>query len=276
MSALTLLQISRPRFWFYLAGPYLLGFLFGGGDFFNPSLLAISSFFFFLIIANLYLYGINDLFDRETDALNPKKQTKEHLLQIKEIAVLKLLLFFSLFITAGFVFFQPNTIAKVLLVAYTLLATFYSAPPFRFKSKPIIDSASNILYAFPGFIAYSALTGEMVSFSVLLLTLCWTAAMHLYSAIPDIKADKEAGLFTSAILLGKNGSLLTCFLLWSAFSLLVINSGWQYPFVFVTLIYPALPVVIFFSKKDIERIYWYFPYLNSLLGFLAFLSFFTK
>jgi 4-hydroxybenzoate polyprenyltransferase len=276
MSALTLLRISRPRFWFYLAGPYLLGFLFGGGDFFNPSLLAVSCFFFFLTIANFYLYGINDLFDRETDALNPKKQNKEHLLQTKEIAVLKFLLFFSLLITAGLVFFQPNTISKVLLIIYTILATFYSAPPFRFKSKPIIDSASNILYAFPGFIAYSALTGEMVSFSVLLLTLCWTAAMHLYSAIPDIKADKEAGLYTSAILLGQKVSLLACFVLWSVFSFLVISSSWQFPFVFVALIYPALPLFIFFSKKDIERIYWYFPYLNSLIGFLAFFSFFFK
>jgi 4-hydroxybenzoate polyprenyltransferase len=35
-------------------------------------------------------------------------------------------------------------------------------------------------------------------------------AMHAYSAVPDISADREADLQTVATLYGKNGTLLFC------------------------------------------------------------------
>ena len=35
-------------------------------------------------------------------------------------------------------------------------------------------------------------------------------AMHCYSAIPDIEPDKQAGLVTTAVYLGKQNSLLYC------------------------------------------------------------------
>jgi len=274
MTFATILHISRPRFWMYLAGPYLLGALFAGADLFDPSVIFVINFFYFLVIANIYLYGINDLFDRDTDALNPKKEGKEHLLQSKEISSLGWVLFSLLLISAVLIWFQPNPLTQQLFIAYILLASFYSAPPLRFKAKPIIDSLSNVLYAFPAFIAYATYTGEIVSWSVFLLALCWTAAMHLYSAIPDIEADKKATLMTSAIFFGEKISLVICSLLWGIFSFLVISSTWGYSLSFLSLVYPLLPLWVLFTKKDIEKVYWFFPYLNTGLGFIAFLSFF--
>lgn len=74
-----LLKISRPRFWLYLAGTYAVGYSFGITnitDFYNPQFFLYLLYFF--IPANFFLYGVNDLFDSDTDKHNPKKSKKEH------------------------------------------------------------------------------------------------------------------------------------------------------------------------------------------------------
>lgn len=257
----------------YLAGPYLLGFLFSGGSLALPSLLHSVNFLFFLTIANLYLYGVNDYFDRETDALNPKKGSKEHLLKDAELKQLRFLLILTAIISVLLLAAQPNRVSQLLFALYLFLATFYSAPPLRFKAKPFLDSASNILYALPGFLAYAVAVARFPSMEVVLLGLCWTASMHLFSAIPDIHADKQAKLTTTAVLLGYRGSLFLCFLLWGCFSFFVLTSNWTYPFSLLSLIYPVIPLLVFFFKQDISRVYWYFPFINAFLGFCAFLTF---
>lgn len=75
------LRISRPRFWIYQAATYgLIGALS------TTRGLAVFSdwkywlfFVYFLIPTNLLIYGVNDIFDYETDKLNPKKGTYEAL-----------------------------------------------------------------------------------------------------------------------------------------------------------------------------------------------------
>jgi lycopene elongase/hydratase (dihydrobisanhydrobacterioruberin-forming) len=72
------IRISRPRFWIYELGPYMVGVL-GGliansyiGAYFHILLVIIFGLYF-LIPANIWIYGINDIYDYETDKLNPKK-----------------------------------------------------------------------------------------------------------------------------------------------------------------------------------------------------------
>src|SRR6056297_2585218 len=69
-----LLTLSRPRFWLYLAGPVLVGVAYGASavsELFAPP--AVALFAYFLRPANVYLYGVNDVFDADIDAENPKK-----------------------------------------------------------------------------------------------------------------------------------------------------------------------------------------------------------
>ena len=112
-----LLRVSRPRFWMYVFGPFLIGiaaafrayhditpqerwramigivynifelflsFLKNIGH--DRSLIIFLVLFiafivllfgYFLFPANLLLYGVNDYFDRDTDKLNPKKDAYE-------------------------------------------------------------------------------------------------------------------------------------------------------------------------------------------------------
>ena len=77
-----LLKVSRPRFWLYVFGPYLVGLAAGASareDFLQFKVFAFA--LYFLLPANLLIYGVNDIFDFETDKLNPKKQDYEILVQ---------------------------------------------------------------------------------------------------------------------------------------------------------------------------------------------------
>jgi lycopene elongase/hydratase (dihydrobisanhydrobacterioruberin-forming) len=261
-----LIKISRPRFWLYLAGPYLLGFFFGLSSLQQVSWQFFYTLFFFLLPANIYLYGINDYFDRDTDAFNKKKSQKEHRLQKKETITLTYWLVVSVVLMIP-LFFISNLGSVLILIAWFFLSTMYSAPP-RFKAIPFLDFLSNILYVMPAFYAYYSLTNSLPSLNIILASFVWVWAMHLYSAIPDIVADKKAKLKTSATVLGEKTSIWLCTFFWLIFA--VIISVKIFPFGLITAIYPLLGVYTFINIKKIEKIYWYYPYITAILGFLCF------
>jgi 4-hydroxybenzoate polyprenyltransferase len=79
---MNIVRISRPRFWLYLFGPYLVGLAAAATS--ASDFVRVDSILFglyFLLPANLLVYGINDIFDFETDRLNPKKTEYEMLVR---------------------------------------------------------------------------------------------------------------------------------------------------------------------------------------------------
>jgi 4-hydroxybenzoate polyprenyltransferase len=139
----------------------------------------------------------------------------------------------------------------------------------RFKAKPFIDFSSNILYALPGIFGYYQISGDLPPFLIFFALFLWTGAMHLFSAIPDIESDKQANVITTAVFIGRTLSLWICFLFWFIFIYIaVIIFGAFTPISYIAFLYPLMPLVLLFGKNlDIDRIYWFYPYINGLLGF---------
>ena len=269
---LLLLQASRWRFWLYLAGPFLLGYTAG-----SPSLdsLRLPVFWALLLVflppANLLLYGINDLCDRDTDRLNPRKGTAELGLQQSQERALLIGVAVSAILLAGTLFWLPSPLARWLMLAFVALSVAYSAPPLRLKSRPVLDSASNILYAVPGFVGYGISSGRPVPWEAVIGAGLWTAAMHLYSAIPDIESDLKAGLATSATALGHHRALVACAVLWAGAAGMVTALRVLWPWCLLAWCYPVAPLVLLLRPpRDVARAYWYFPWVNAGLGMLAF------
>jgi 4-hydroxybenzoate polyprenyltransferase len=176
------------------------------------------------------------------------------------------ILIVSVAISVAILLIQPNAISQILILLFLTLATAYSAPPIRAKAHAIIDSTSNIFYVFPAFIAYTQLTNQLPPTPIIIAACLWPIAMHLYSAIPDITADTKAKLKTSAIVFGFNGSLIICAILWLTTLLLALQYGPQF---FILGIYPILPLLLINKKeKDADKLYWYFPIINTIVGFL--------
>lgn len=265
-TALRLFHISRPKFWLYLAGTFAVGYTAGAS---TLNAFTSSTFFiglvYFSLPANLFLYGVNDYFDRDTDANNDRKGSDEARIRSDETNVLRTALMILTALTVVYGFFLPWK-ATASLTSFFLLSYAYSAPPTRLKAIPFIDSASNILYVFPGIMGYALTASAWPSYLVVAASALWTAAMHLYSAIPDIEADKAAEVHTTAVALGKTSSLITCSALWSASAALFISvDAWLSPVV----IYPALSVSALYHG-NVSKQYEVYPYLNGLMGMAAF------
>lgn len=267
-----IIKISRYRFWIYTSGPYLIGYLLGSTtiqSMFNP--VFILSFLYFLIPANIFIYGVNDYFDKDTDKFNQKKGLQEFKLNTLDTKFVLNLILINFALSVIFLIFISPFVLKIIFVLFIFLSFFYSAPPLRFKSKPFVDSLSNILYFLPGIIGYTQISAAFPPIYLLVGFLCWTTAMHLFSATPDIKPDKKAGLNTTAIFLGVKKSLILCTLLWLIFFLIMISFFNTWYLIFL-IIYPIIPLVLLLNKKlNLSQIYWWFPYVNAFCGFLSFL-----
>ncbi|MDF9744193.1 prenyltransferase [Natrinema salsiterrestre] len=257
-----LLTLSRPRFWLYLAGPVVVGVAYAAAsveDLFSPTVIGL--FAYFLLPANVFLYGINDIYDREIDAANPKKETKEARYRGQGYVPAAVGLCAALPIPL-----VPlvGTAAVPWLVAFLVLGAAYSAPPARFKTTPLLDSVSNGLYITPGAAAYAAVAGSQPPLLAIAGGWLWAMGMHTFSAIPDIEPDRETGTRTTATVLGERRTYAYCGACWlasaAAFGALDVRLG------ALMLVYPALVAAIATASVAVDRAYWWFPAINTVVG----------
>jgi 4-hydroxybenzoate polyprenyltransferase len=257
-----LFTLSRPRFWLYLAGPVLVGVAFGArsvADLFG--LGAAVAFAYFLVPANVFLYGVNDVFDARIDAENPKKDEREARWRGDPVVVAAVV---ASGLLGAAVFAVLPRIAWPYLAGFFFLAVEYSAPPLRFKTTPLLDSLSNGLYVLPGAAAYAAVAGAHPPAAALTGAWLWAMGMHTFSAIPDVEPDREAGIRTTATVLGESRTYAYCFGCWLAAA---VAFGLVDPRLGATLlVYPAAVLAVARSDVDVARAYWWYPALNTAVG----------
>jgi 4-hydroxybenzoate polyprenyltransferase len=167
----------------YTAGTYVVGYALGMTswlDFFNPEYIIYLIYFIFP--ANVFLYGINDYWDLETDKLNPKKEEKEYLIIERDRKNLRLLLGTVIAASIILLIFQKNILERVIFITFLFLSYFYSAKPLRFKAVPFLDFSSNILYIMPGIFAYVQIAGVLPPFLVILAGFLHTSATYIRDA----------------------------------------------------------------------------------------------
>lgn len=266
--------MSRPRFWMYCVGPYLIGI--GASTYFNTAFAhnpdIIYWLLFFTLPANLFIYGLNDIADSDTDEFNQKKGTYEAKVEQNEK---KIIVWASVVLLLPFIplFIRSSSIEQWALVVFLVLGALYSLPPVRLKARPIIDSLSNgPLYTMAGVMGYVAAGGNTFTWLPYLAAALWAATMHLYSAIPDIDADTKAGIRTSATVLGVRNSLIVCLCSYVLIALLLFISGYG----LLSLLAVPYLVLIGLSFKSQEKnasvfsIYKIYPYVTYCVGALVY------
>ncbi len=265
-------KVSRFRFWIYTGGTFVIGYTLGVdgiSDFFNIDYIIYLFYFFFA--ANVFIYGVNDLWDMETDKSNPKKGTIEQKLGKKKRSKLKKIILFVFAFSLILMIFQKDMIERSIFLSFLFLSYFYSAEPLRFKSIPFIDFMSNMLYVIPGIFAYYLVTSELPALLIILAGFAHISAMHVFSAIPDISYDKKADIPTTAVVLKKKKSLFLCLLFWSLLSVIAIYLSGFHILSLVVIIYPSFPLLLLINKNlEIKKVYWYLPYVNTSMGGLLF------
>jgi len=246
----------------YLLGPYLVAL---AATSLHPPVELWLLGLYLTLPANLLIYGVNDLFDADTDRLNPKKRDYENLLQPRQrrglvAAILVLNLPFLLLLPV-----LPHGWPWLLLFVVTGVG--YSMPPLRAKARPVLDAAFNILYVAPGIAAYATLSGAQPPLAVLAAALLWCMAMHAYSAVPDIPADRAAGVPTVATLFGRGWTLALCGVAYALAALLAYPSVGALAVVGAGA-YLAMIALSLRSRgpDQLFTLYRRFPLLNTALG----------
>ena len=211
-----LVHISRPVLWVNTVGPATVGMWLAGNLW---RWEALPVLLWLTLPFNLLIYGINDIFDQETDAQNPRKGTLEGARigrsEVRPIALGVVLtnLPFLIYVVLSL---PPSALSWMVL--YALLFVGYSVPPARFKARPYLDSLSNAAYAFP--LLFTPLVlGEAPVWPAAVGLMAWSAAKHTFDAVQDINEDRKVGIETTAVRLGPKGVVLWSGSLWALASL---------------------------------------------------------
>lgn len=276
LSLYRLLQISRPRFWLYVTGPFAIGCMLALRPLDYPLLqvtpLILAFLIYFTFPANILIYGINDIYDYETDRLNPKKTDYETLVTPPEhkplfiwiaVATLPFLAFLNHISIAGAIAF----------FSFLFLAVFYSVPPIRAKIIPGVDTLFSAgIYVSSGVFGFYLSGGQQLSWDIVAAGTCWAMAMQAYSAVPDIEADRQSGIATIATWLGERNALLFCLLLYFVAAVLALQKLGAFAII-IGMIYCGMVLVSIRTQNAtaLFRLYTYFPAINITVGFLVFL-----
>lgn len=260
--------ISRPRFWMYVLGTFLVGMIAAGNPFHYDSYTTIQLVIFsifFSFPANLLIYGVNDIYDYETDILNTKKSNYEKILSPLKHKRLWLIIGFFMLPFIPFLFFV-NRPTLYTIIVFLFMGLFYSATPIRAKSKPPLDILfSSIIYISPGLIGYLITGNTKIEWLAVIGGLVWAFAMQTYSAVPDIKADTTSGVETLATKLGEKNALWFCL---AAYALAGVI-GAMYVGA-VAIIFGAIYVTIvglsLSNSSKVFKYYTYFPLVNIAAG----------
>ena len=200
-----LVHISRPVLWINTIGSGLVGVWLTGALF---DLRALPVILWLTLPFNLLIYGVNDIYDQDTDAANPRKGSLEGArIQQSEVRLIAwAVAIVNVPFLAWFLVALPP-LANVAILLYAGVFVFYSAPPLRFKARAFLDSLSNAAYALPLVIVPAALA-EAPVWPAALGLMAWSVAKHAFDAVQDIVEDRDAGITTTAVRLGARGTAL--------------------------------------------------------------------
>jgi 4-hydroxybenzoate polyprenyltransferase len=218
---------SRPISWVNTAFPFFATYLFVNGT--VDEKLIIGTIFF-LIPYNLLMYGINDVFDYESDLRNPRKGGIEG--SVLDRSLHKLTIWASIALSIGFVIYLlwvGSDPADFWLLITLFAVVAYSVPRLRFKEIPFLDSFTSALHFIGPMLFALALSGvsifEFKLFSMILAFLGWGMASHAFGAVQDVKADREAGIRSVATAIGARNTVRVAFALYFLAGLSLMNAG---------------------------------------------------
>jgi 4-hydroxybenzoate polyprenyltransferase len=197
-----LLQVSRPGLWSTTALFYLMPL--GHADFLHSGKLWLG-LFFVVFPLGLLLYGVNDIVDAETDALNPRKGTfmfgsrgvREQLAALKwQIAVVQIP-----FVAAFYLFIGPRILLwyAVLLVAVGI----YNAPGIAWKGRPPFDVLIQASYLLVFELSSWLNNVPQLPWQTFLFGAMFAMHSHIFGEVMDIEPDRFSGRRTTATAIGR-------------------------------------------------------------------------
>ncbi len=271
----TLLVSSRPLSWVNTAFPFGAAYLLAAGQI---DLAWVIGTLYFLIPYNLAMYGINDVFDYESDLRNPRKGGVEgavldrtmHTITLRAAIATNLPFLAALVLLGG-----P---ASWLVLAISIFAVIaYSAPGLRFKERPFLDSVTSSTHfvspAVYGLVlAQAEFTGAL--WALLGAFFLWGVASQAFGAVQDIGADHAGGIASIATVTGARATVRFAIAAYLAAGALLLFTPWPGPLAAVLVLPYVISILPFASLDDdkaelAHRGWERFLWLNYATGFFV-------
>jgi 4-hydroxybenzoate polyprenyltransferase len=266
---------SRPLSWVNTAFPFAAAYLLTTR---HIDATFVIGTLYFLIPYNLAMYGINDVFDYESDLHNPRKGGVEGALLDPSVhrttlwaAVITNIPFLAYLVIVG----SPLSWLVLAISVFAVIA--YSAPRLRFKERPFLDSVTSATHfvspAVYGFVlAGAAFTGSL--WALLAAFFLWGMASHAFGAVQDIVADREGGIGSIATVIGGRATVRLAFFAYLSAGILLLFTRWPGPLATALMLPYAASVLPYWRITDAgaeaanagwKRFLW----LNFVTGFLV-------
>ena len=234
-----IIMVSRPISWINTAYPFAVAYLLAGGN--DYALLAIGTIFF-LIPYNLMMYGVNDIFDYESDIRNPRKGGIEGMREQRELhpVIAKAIIVTSIPFVAYLVI-AGSAVSNSVLALIIFFVIAYSVAKLRFKERPFLDSiTSSMHFVGPAIYALSLTQFTSIAWPYIIAFFLWGMASHALGAVQDIVPDRKAGIASIATYIGAKRTVYIVGLLYLAASVILFLQPFPYALIgLVCLLYIA-------------------------------------
>lgn len=265
---------SRPLSWINTAFPFAAAYLLTAGI----DATWVIGTIFFLIPYNLAMYGINDVFDYESDLRNPRKGGVEG--AILDTRMHRPTLIASVVTTVPFLLYLVivgNPLSWLVLAISMFAVVAYSAKGLRFKERPFLDSLTSSTHFVSPAVYALVLAGAQFTpqlWALLVGFFLWGVASHAFGAVQDVEADREGGIASIATVIGARATVRFSVLAYVAAAVLMLFTEWPGPLAALA----ALPYVVSTAQwwnvtdatsATANRGWKRFLYLNFIAGFIV-------
>lgn len=188
------------------------------------------------------MYGINDVFDYESDIKNPRKGGIEGMREAR--AFHPTIVLACIVTTLPFIVYLlviGSWLSNLVLIAVLFSVVAYSIKGLRFKEIPVLDSITSSIH-FVGPLVYGVVLAgwNPTAWPWLIAFFLWGMASHAFGAVQDIIPDRKGKLHSIATYFGARTTVWISMALYAAASYIVAKQGSEYVFVaLVGLLYCA-------------------------------------
>ncbi|MFC8598646.1 prenyltransferase [Isoptericola sp. NPDC057191] len=220
---------SRPVSWVNTAYPFAAAYLMAGGAGRSGVAELVLGTLYFLVPYNLLMYGLNDVWDYESDLRNPRKGGIEGVVLSRRwhrrtvwAAVLSNVPFLAYLAVVG------DAASTAVLAVSVFAVVAYSAPGLRFKERPVLDSATSSTHFVSPAVFGLALAGGSLTWPVLAALagfFLWGMASQAFGAVQDVEADRAAAIGSVATWLGAARTVQAAMALYVAAGLVLVLGG---------------------------------------------------
>jgi 4-hydroxybenzoate polyprenyltransferase len=210
-----LFKVSRPISWVNTAYPFAATYLVLGGGF--DALFLIGTLFF-LVPYNLLMYGVNDVFDYESDIRNPRKNSIEGAVEAKSFhpTILWSAVLTSVPFSVAILALSPDWVSAALFLIVLFFVVAYSLKGLRFKEVPFLDSITSSMHFVGPMLFAIAVTGfQPQAWPFALALFLWGLASHAFGAVQDIIPDRKGNLKSIATIIGARATVWFSFVLYT-------------------------------------------------------------